>query len=80
MQQLQDLATKKMEEFNALKQKNDALDVAFTTLASAAQGGFIGYLLGSFSLDQAATQVFLIGSLVVGGGRGCVYWITLLCV
>lgn len=57
MQQLQDLATKKMEEFNALKQKNDALDVAFTTLASAAQGGFIGYLLGSFSLDQAATQV-----------------------
>jgi len=54
MQQLNEVFTKKMEEFNALKQKNDALDIAVTTVASAAQGALIGYLLGSFSLDPAA--------------------------
>jgi hypothetical protein len=54
MQGFQELAAKKMEEFNALKQKSDSLDIAVTTVASAAQGALIGYLLGSFSLDPAA--------------------------
>jgi hypothetical protein len=53
LEQLNELAGKKFAEFNELKQKNDALDVAFATLASAAQGGLIGYVLGSFSLDAA---------------------------
>lgn len=43
-------------KFNEFKQKNDAADIAVTTLASAAQGVFIGYLLGSFSMDQAGQQ------------------------
>ena len=59
MEQLQNLANQKMEELNKLRQSNDALDVLAATMASAAQGGFIGYLLGSFSLDQAGAQVIL---------------------
>lgn len=57
MDQLQTTFNAKMEEFNKLRQENDAFDVLSATLASAAQGGFIGYLLGSFSLDQAAQVI-----------------------
>jgi len=32
-----------------VKEKGDAAEVAVTSLGSAAQGAFIGYLLGSFS-------------------------------
>lgn len=42
MQQINELVAKKVEEFNELKKKSDAVDVALTTLASAAQGCFIG--------------------------------------
>lgn len=40
--QINEFFTKKVEEFNELKKKNDAVDIALTTLASAAQGCFIG--------------------------------------
>ncbi|KAI8475908.1 MAG: hypothetical protein J3K34DRAFT_17793 [Monoraphidium minutum] len=41
-------------KFNEFKSQNDTVDIAVTTLASAAQGVFIGYLLGSFSMDPAS--------------------------
>lgn len=45
------------QRFDAwVKTQHPAVEVATTSLASAAQGVFIGYLLGSFSLDQASQQ------------------------
>jgi membrane protein YqaA with SNARE-associated domain len=39
-----------------VKEQHPAVEVATATLASAAQGALIGYLLGSFTLDPQAAQ------------------------
>lgn len=44
--QLNAFATQKLAQFEELKKANDAFDIGFTTLASAAQGCFIGALAG----------------------------------
>ena len=66
MEQINALVQKKVEEFNELKKQNDAVDIALTTLASTAQGCFIGEGSGAEarSVDLAAASRVRLGPLL----------------